>query len=152
MNKQAVLFGLVVTILLYLLLTGMIRQSKTGVIESVSAEYGSAVQQSVPPAQVRAVLERVELTVEDRISIKLEELGRSDLEQLALRIAYCESRFDPNAKNSMMIGSERASGLFQFLPSTWRTVSNGDIWSVEDQTEAFVTMVGRGRIREWACK
>jgi hypothetical protein len=33
----------------------------------------------------------------------------------ALRIAWCESRYHPNSVNS----SSQASGLFQFLPSTW---------------------------------
>ena len=33
----------------------------------------------------------------------------------AMRIAWCESRYHPNSVNS----SSQASGLFQFLPSTW---------------------------------
>src|SRR2546423_7185829 len=37
----------------------------------------------------------------------------ADAEQL-LRVAYCESRFNPGAYNP-----SGASGLFQFLPSTW---------------------------------
>src|SRR5207248_2447686 len=32
-----------------------------------------------------------------------------------LRVAYCESHYNPNAVNA----SSGASGLFQFLPSTW---------------------------------
>jgi hypothetical protein len=33
----------------------------------------------------------------------------------AMRIAWCESRYHPNSVNS----DSQASGLFQFLPSTW---------------------------------
>lgn len=33
----------------------------------------------------------------------------------AMRIAWCESRYHPNSVNS----DSHASGLFQFLPSTW---------------------------------
>jgi hypothetical protein len=33
----------------------------------------------------------------------------------AMRIAWCESRYHPNSVNS----TSQASGLFQFLPSTW---------------------------------
>lgn len=33
----------------------------------------------------------------------------------AINVAYCESRYHPNSVNS----SSGASGLFQFLPSTW---------------------------------
>src|SRR5690348_12876660 len=35
--------------------------------------------------------------------------------QWAFNVAYCESRYHPNSVNS----SSGASGLFQFLPSTW---------------------------------
>ncbi|HYL07066.1 MAG TPA: transglycosylase SLT domain-containing protein, partial [Candidatus Udaeobacter sp.] len=35
--------------------------------------------------------------------------------QWAVNVAYCESRYHPNSVNS----SSGASGLFQFLPSTW---------------------------------
>jgi hypothetical protein len=35
--------------------------------------------------------------------------------QWAINVAYCESRYHPNSVNS----SSGASGLFQFLPSTW---------------------------------
>lgn len=33
------------------------------------------------------------------------------------RVAFCESRLDPGARN----GSSGASGLMQFLPSTWQS-------------------------------
>jgi hypothetical protein len=35
--------------------------------------------------------------------------------QWAINVAYCESRYHPNSVNS----DSGASGLFQFLPSTW---------------------------------
>jgi len=35
--------------------------------------------------------------------------------QWAINVAYCESRYHPNSVNS----TSGASGLFQFLPSTW---------------------------------
>jgi hypothetical protein len=35
--------------------------------------------------------------------------------QWAMNVAYCESRYHPNSVNT----SSGASGLFQFLPSTW---------------------------------
>jgi len=39
----------------------------------------------------------------------------------ALRVAHIESRFDPNAIN----GGSRATGLFQFIPSTWQSYGAG---------------------------
>jgi hypothetical protein len=39
----------------------------------------------------------------------------------ALRVAHIESRFDPNAVN----GGSKATGLFQFIPSTWKSYGQG---------------------------
>lgn len=39
----------------------------------------------------------------------------------ALRVAHIESRFDPNAVN----GGSKATGLFQFIPSTWQSYGGG---------------------------
>jgi soluble lytic murein transglycosylase-like protein len=65
------------------------------------------------------------------------------------RKAWCESRFDPWARN----GSE-ASGLFQFLPSTWRTTPYAG-FSVFDPfanalAAGWMHSVGRGG--EWSCR
>lgn len=68
----------------------------------------------------------------------------------ALRIAYCESRYHPNSVNS----DSGASGLFQFLPSTW----SGTPWANQSpfdpvanaQAAAWLySHYGPGR---WACK
>lgn len=79
--------------------------------------------------------------------------GHNDkfLEQ-TVRLVWCESRLDPRAYNSTPVwNGEHASGLFQFLPSTFASVGGGDIWKIEDQTEAYILMVESGRINEWAC-
>ena len=39
----------------------------------------------------------------------------------AYRVAWCESRYDPAAYNRR----SGASGLYQFLPSTWRATPQG---------------------------
>ena len=68
----------------------------------------------------------------------------------ALRIAYCESRYHPNSVNT----SSGASGLFQFLPSTW----GGTPWGGQSpfdqvanaQAAAWLySHYGPGR---WSCK
>ncbi|HVS50486.1 MAG TPA: transglycosylase SLT domain-containing protein [Candidatus Dormibacteraeota bacterium] len=68
----------------------------------------------------------------------------------ALRIAYCESRYHPNSVNS----ASGASGLFQFMPSTWR----GTPWASQSpfdpvanaQAAAWLySHYGPGR---WSCK
>jgi hypothetical protein len=42
------------------------------------------------------------------------------------------------------------TGIFQFLPGTFRSVSKGDIFNARDQINAFVTMWERGRCDEFA--
>jgi len=65
-------------------------------------------------------------------------------------IAHFESRNDPLARNR----SSGASGLLQFLPSTWRTTPQGraglSIWDAAAQRAAGRYMINAGRIREWS--
>jgi hypothetical protein len=68
----------------------------------------------------------------------------------AMRIAWCESRYHPNSVNT----DSQASGLFQFLPSTW----SGTPWAKQSpfdpvanaQAAAWLySHYGPGR---WECK
>lgn len=64
------------------------------------------------------------------------------------RRAKCESGFSPFARNR-----SGASGLFQFLPSTWNTTpfSGFSIWSPYASALAAGWMNAHGRGSEWAC-
>jgi hypothetical protein len=67
-----------------------------------------------------------------------------------LRVAECESNFDPCAVN-------RAGpyyGLYQYLKSTWKTTpyGNKDIFDPEAQAFATGWMWKEGRKDEWACQ
>jgi len=68
----------------------------------------------------------------------------------AMRIAYCESRYHPNSVNS----SSGASGLFQFLPSTW----SGTPWANQSpfdpvaNAQAAAWLYNRYGPGRWACK
>lgn len=68
----------------------------------------------------------------------------------ALRVAACESGFNPHAVN----GASGAGGLFQFLPSTWRTTpyGNASIFDPMAQAQAARWMYDRGRAGEWVCR
>jgi hypothetical protein len=68
----------------------------------------------------------------------------------ALRIAWCESRYHPNSVNS----DSGASGLFQFMPSTW----SGTPWASQSPFDPVANAnaaawlyshYGPGR---WSCK
>ncbi len=67
-----------------------------------------------------------------------------------LRVARCESNLDPSAVNA----SSNASGLFQFLPSTWATTpyADQDIFDPVASAEAAGWMWANGRRNEWVCQ
>jgi hypothetical protein len=67
----------------------------------------------------------------------------------ALRVAHCESRYNPLAVNA----SSGASGLFQFMPSTWRAYFAGwNIWDPYAQARAALVFYNRGATNAWTCK
>ena len=65
----------------------------------------------------------------------------------ALNIAWCESNFDPFAKNN----SSTASGLFQFLDSTWEENCEGDKFNYRDSIKCFVKLYPQ-HPSWWECK
>jgi len=70
-----------------------------------------------------------------------------------LRVAYCESRYNPGAYNA-----SGASGLFQFLPSTWAANSVragfGGTSPFDPVAAANVAawMFARGQAGQWVCR
>lgn len=80
---------------------------------------------------------------------KASEKYNADLNWMK-RVMYCESHGNANAYNAR----SHASGLYQFLPSTWRTTPYGSesIWDAEAQVNAAAWMYAQGRAREWSCK
>lgn len=67
-----------------------------------------------------------------------------------LRVAKCESVLNPNAVNA----SSGASGLFQFMPSTWETTpyADQDIFDPVANANAAAWMWDNGRRNEWTCQ
>lgn len=71
-----------------------------------------------------------------------------------LRVAYCESHYNPNAVNA----SSGASGLFQFLPSTWAyqapKAGYGGASPFDPVANANVAarMFSLGMASQWVCK
>lgn len=65
------------------------------------------------------------------------------------RKAWCESRFDARAQNA-----SGAAGLFQFLPSTWRSTPFGGFSIFDPYANALAAgwMHARGRGGEWVCR
>ncbi len=94
--------------------------------------------------------------VEDYLPIidkVLKEKGLDEdafLVQAMFFIGQHESHWNTQSVSSFSVGREHPTGIFQFLPSTFRSVSDGDIFNAEDQIRAFITMTERGRIDEYA--
>ena len=71
-----------------------------------------------------------------------------------LRVAYCESRYDPLAYNGIL----GASGLFQIIPGTWRANSaasgygGASVWDPVANANVAAWMFAHGQAGQWACK
>jgi len=67
----------------------------------------------------------------------------------ALRVANCESHYNPLAVNRY----SGASGLFQFMPATWNANFPGwNIWDPMAQAHAALVFYNAGRQSAWTCK
>lgn len=104
---------------------------------------------SLPPqsqGQVGDDTERVRLLIVQKST----EYG-VDAER-ALRIAKCESNFNPNAINK----SSGASGVFQYLPSTWANTPEGkegkSPFDAEANIRAAIRHMAVHGYNAWVCK
>lgn len=89
------------------------------------------------------------LEIIDKVLVE-ENLDKDSLFiQTMFYIGQHESHWNPNSVSSAFVGSEHPTGIFQFLPSTFRTVSKGNIYNPEDQIQAFIVMARNGRIDEF---
>ena len=83
------------------------------------------------------------------ISDAFSPLGPSAV-QWAVNVAYCESRYHPNSVNS----SSGASGLFQFLPSTWAFTPEHALspFDAAANTQAAAWLYARDGPSQWECQ
>jgi uncharacterized protein YraI len=84
----------------------------------------------------------------DIITVAATRYGQSPAAMIA--VARCESNLDPRAVNR----SSGASGLFQFLPGTWRTTpyAGESIFDPRANANAAAWMWSVGRRGEWNCR
>ena len=70
--------------------------------------------------------------------------------QWAINVAYCESRYHPNSVNT----SSGASGLFQFLPSTWAFTPEHALspFDAAANTQAAAWLYARDGPSQWECQ
>ena len=65
-----------------------------------------------------------------------------------MRVASCESGLNPGAHNRW----SGASGLFQFMPSTFYAHGGHNIWSAGEQADIAAAMFAAGWSYEWSCR
>ena len=71
-----------------------------------------------------------------------------------LRVAWCESRYNPNAYNT----SSGASGLFQFMPRTWAANSvragygGASVFDAVANANTAAYMFANSQAWQWSCK
>lgn len=63
----------------------------------------------------------------------------------ALNIAQCESNYDPTAKNP----SSSASGVFQFIDSTWEHYCEGDVFNEDDNIKCALDIMKERGYKDW---
>jgi transglycosylase-like protein with SLT domain len=70
--------------------------------------------------------------------------------QWAINVAYCESRYHPNSVNS----TSGASGLFQFLPSTWAFTPEhaSSPFDPAANAQAAAWLYARDGPSQWVCQ
>jgi hypothetical protein len=71
-------------------------------------------------------------------------------QQWALRVAKCESQYNPYAVNR----SSGAAGLFQFLPSTWASLPqhNQSVFDPTANAQAAAVLYQRSGPGQWVCQ
>lgn len=95
---------------------------------------------------------------EVRAAIKLASMTHGVPEWQMRRIAFCESRNTAGAVGHAPAGNgERAQGLFQFLPSTWRAYKYGRAGlspfdPYANAMQAAYVVKTDGGWRQWECK
>jgi resuscitation-promoting factor RpfB len=76
----------------------------------------------------------------------------ADADQL-VRVAYCESKFNPGAYNA-----SGAAGLFQFMPGTWAANSvragyaGASVYDPVASANVAAWMFARGQAYQWVCR
>ena len=101
------------------------------------------------PCQLEVVTCDYEKTIEEKIKEAAIKAGINP--ETAIRIAYCESRFDPMAKNK----SSSATGLYQFTRGTWLWIGAEEQGLVRTKAEDSIAMFAKWYLQHpswWECK
>jgi hypothetical protein len=121
----------------------------------VGRTLASSIEIVTPVAEVRRVGTKpppVPADIESMIRAAAAAWG-ADASQL-LRVAWCESRYNPSAVNAR----SGASGLFQFMPRTWAANSvragygGASVFDPLASANVAAYMFRNGQAAQWSCK
>jgi hypothetical protein len=149
----------------YVLWTGPVRTRNASVMREVAKAStleerpAPAVVEQAPTVAIRAVTRPAQSppgsftpppgSSGDGLAAIYAAFGNSPGLSWALRVANCESHYNPLAINR----SSGASGLFQFMPSTWNANFPGqNIWDPYAQARGALVFYNAGRQSAWTCK
>ena len=115
---------------------------------AILIKLGTPAILSAPSARIMFLPENKDkeiLTIQDKITIAARKNGINI--ETALRIAHCESRFNPNAKSKI----SSASGLYQFIDKTWANYCDGQRMDADDNIACFMVLYNQFP-HWWECK
>lgn len=114
------------------------KQEAEAQAQAIAAEIAARSNHPPPPPDIA-----------QDITDAFSPLGASAVEW-AMNVAYCESRYHPNSVNS----SSGASGLFQFLPSTWAFTPYSSYSPFDPRYNALAAawLYSRDGPSQWVCQ
>ncbi|HKY50526.1 MAG TPA: G5 domain-containing protein, partial [Candidatus Limnocylindria bacterium] len=121
--------------------TGRTLLSSVAVVTPVAEVRGVGTRPAPVPGDIEAVIRAAAAT------------WGADPAQL-LRVAWCESRYNPGAYNA----SSGASGLFQFMPRTWAANSvragygGASVFDAVANANTAAYMFANSQAWQWSCK
>ncbi|HET9849327.1 MAG TPA: transglycosylase SLT domain-containing protein [Candidatus Dormibacteraeota bacterium] len=117
--------------------------------EQAAAPAPTAVRPKPTPAPTPSTFTPPPGSGGDGLAAIYAVFGNSPGLSWALRVANCESHYNPLAVNRY----SGASGLFQFMPSTWNANFPGqNIWDPVAQARGALVFYNAGRQSAWTCK
>jgi len=126
-------WDLVAAMFLFIILAASIFSTSWLLLSFIEAMTTDEVEAVAPEVTVIVVGdEEIETTVVEEIVLQSQEYGVNT--DTALRIAWCESRYDDYARNP----ESTATGVYQFLNSTWEYACTGDALNYKDNIRCFM--------------